>query len=412
MASKECVDVNEFNIKHFSITPLTDSMLMQQKKDKFKQYTTFVHYYEKNLHFKSGNIKITEGGIPPVKNTKTGDVYYKDPEDSTRAVIRLPIDTNQESCIELYNMLHSIDEYIEKHKKEILPAINHEKIKLEYYPLCKPIKEKFNEQGELIESKYNKYGRINIKLASDFQTKEITTKVYIKDGNKIKPVKIKSIADVEKYVKWDSTIKFIGIIPRIWVSQTEMFTKGRGYGLKLICEQIIITKQREGSDFGKEFFGFADEGELDENAEIKEDKKEKIVENEEDDDSDDGDDSEDEKKKDVKIEPPKYVSVLKVDPKSEISKKTSKSKVIEEEEEDSDDDIDEKIKKSFAKSKEIKLKSKVIQKKEEKIDSDSDSDIDDVDFDDSDDEKDKIDSDESEKEEPKIVKKSIIKKKK
>lgn len=356
MASEEhCIDVSEFDIKKFSVKPITPEMVTKQKDyNLFSSFTSY-KYGEKQERFvfRTGEIKLTEGGIPGyMLPGSTKKSFYTDENDLKRAVIKIPLDPNQESSMEVNKMLAAVDKYAIANKDTLLAGIP-QKIKkaIKYIEIARPIKTEEDDDGNPIESKWNKYGRAHIKLMCDFASGNIQTNLAVRTkAGELKRIKnATKIEDFEKYIRWNSTIKFIGTIDKLWVSKSAL-NKIYNYSYTIKCTSIIVTEQSESSVnlVNNKFFGFGDEH---------------IIT-----DPDDDDDEEEEKQS-AKNKKSSIVKKTKVDMESKNKKKPIKDDIEDDnDEEASEEETDDKD--------EVDTKEKVavIDKKEESDDDSVDDD--------------------------------------
>lgn len=231
---------DKFDIKKFSVELKQADVDKQDKMNKPKFPYWAIPKYDYNLKGKSsgemerqyspfcmtGDIKLVKYGIPRNPTDPKMEPFYKTEKD--RAFFKIPLDPEQPACVEIQKMIEQLDEYMESHKKTILSGIS-DKLhkKCNYIQLNKEPNEKEKEP---------KYNSVKVNLDAEFETGNISTLIYVKQPNgKNELQKVSSVKEVEQYLRWGCTFRCAFTISKMWVM------KGKDkYGLKLICQQIII----------------------------------------------------------------------------------------------------------------------------------------------------------------------------
>lgn len=374
--------VEKFDVNKTTFS-LTKEMVEKQDKqgDPKQPYWGIITYkYTQNVNgtavqinsspvILTGDIKLVIGGIP--KNPKEGKKFFE--TEAERSKIIIPIDETQESCIALEKCLNQIDAFVgvKKNFATIFPGlIDVKKVKQEecfYSNMIKEISDKAKEGY--------RFKTINAKLDLDFKTKEIKTKVFVKkaDGTK-EQVEINSLADVERYVRFGSTIKCGLAISKLWITKSK--TKGTfSYGVGMKCLQIVVSDS--GSSGARSEFNqymFDDDGEVTTTVETSPKKTVKPVEVVEkapskkieiSDEDDDSDNSEEEPDKKSPVPPMKKIEISEEDEDEESSddEPVSKKKVVPKKPEKKEESSEEAPKKS---------KSKKVTKKKSSSDEEDD----------------------------------------
>lgn len=341
-------DVKSFDINKLKIQPLTKEMMTFQKNKEYKQNMTFVKYKingeDRRCCFKTENIDLVSNPIIQYNEKNKKAFQFKNENDNSRCVLRIALDDNQESCNDLSNMFQQIDEYIEKNKEIIFPSENFEynQKKKIFPPTYNETIKKPKENNNLTFKTFNS---LKVKLIKDFSTEEITTKMFVLGSKEITPIKINSLADIERYVKAGATIKFVGEIDKLWFGLTGS-TKTFGVGIK--CQQILVSKLSKTRDivYKGNFF-----------------ENEKLNEEEEENEDDIADE----------LVNKKIINKINIVKKKE-EKEKEKENENEEEEEDEEEKEKEKdvldLEKKKINSKKHKKKISIVQKKIENIDLD------------------------------------------
>lgn len=202
---------------------------------------SFPKYDNKAFIFETPEIQITNYCLQPL-----GDFAKTDKD---REFIKVPLDVNQEGCVELKEMISEIEAHFEENYKNCLihsPMLN--KIINTFKPI-KIIKEKMQEEDEEDNSKSNSNANKKwciFKFKTDHNTGNITTKVFINNNNKITPLNATTVTDIEQYLKWGSTIRMIVHMNKAWFEKIKnLNTNHRQCGLTFKILQLEITPKKQ-----------------------------------------------------------------------------------------------------------------------------------------------------------------------
>ena len=237
--------VEKFDVNKASFSLTKEMVEKQDKQKKSKQpYWGLISYkYTHNVNgspvqinstpvILTGDIKLVMGGIP--KNPKEGEAIYATEADRSKIVI--PLDESQEACVALETCLRQIDEFVgsDKNFATVLSGLKDKKYV--YSTMVREPSEKAKEGF--------RFRTVKASLDVDFETKAIKTKVFVKkaDGSK-EQVEINSLADVEKYVRFGSTVKCGFAISKLWATKSKMGGQNYAYGVGMKCLQIVVADQ-------------------------------------------------------------------------------------------------------------------------------------------------------------------------
>jgi hypothetical protein len=274
--------VEKFDINKASLSLTKEMVEKQDKQKKTKQpYWGMISYkYTHNVNgspvqinstpvILTGDIKLVMGGIP--KNPKEGDPIYATEADRSKIVI--PLDESQEACVALEKCLRQIDDFAgsDKNFANVLSGLKDKKYV--YSTMVREPSEKAKEGF--------RFRTVKASLDVDFETKAIKTKVFVKkaDGTK-EQVEINSLSDVEKYVRFGSTVKCGFAISKLWATKSKMGGQNYAYGVGMKCLQIVVAEQGTSgarSEFSQYMFD-DDEGQVVEASPKKQEKPQAVVE--------------------------------------------------------------------------------------------------------------------------------------
>ncbi|MBA42647.1 MAG: hypothetical protein CMF62_01385 [Magnetococcales bacterium] len=249
---------------------------------------------ERPLVLQTGEIKITQYGIPP-KMIGDQEIFKHDKE---RAFFNLPLDPSQEGCVELENALQQIDEKLNDKnvRKQLFSKYTKEKLakQMFYSSIIRDPNgsvqaiqrdddsdDEDGEELELQDDKPVKFKKVKVKLAVDYDSGDIQTKVYTKEGQNGKPQlksDIKTVTDLEQVMRYNSKVRLLLMVNKIWAAKSVSAQTGqRNYGVTLKVVQMEI-QPNETRSMRDEFesFGFSDGSASD--SDNDDDTKEPVVE--------------------------------------------------------------------------------------------------------------------------------------
>ncbi len=329
------------NLKQFDINKFKPIKLDEDSTYcKGKQFLSFPQYnYSKSLNkedlsqlvFNTGDIKLTTYGI-----TKIGE-YAK--TDSDRQYIKVPLDDSQESCRDLEKFGSDLDDWAENNKKEIFKESKTLEKMIDKYEFQKLVKEPNVEEDKLDKNgkKVFKPKYIKFKIDTDYNTKNINSVFFLKkvdeNGKKtVTKLNVKTMSDLDDYIKWNTTVKIIASVAKMWFSKSaDAKTKKRDFGLALKIKQCEITDSGTGKSQQSNFnqYAFGDEGEevevnnddlekddklekeSDDNNEKKDEENEEEDDEEEEEEEEEDEEEDEEEEEEEKPTPPPKVEAKK-----------------------------------------------------------------------------------------------------
>lgn len=209
----------------------------------------------RSFSFRTPLIKLSTYGIP-----KIGE-FIKD--DSARMFIKVPLDTTQEQALPFINFIKRLDDWAIQNKNNIFGG---EAVasKYELNPLAKdpPVVDedappRLDKNGKPYEPG-PRYQYVKVRLNTDFDTGKITTHMYLRklDDPEARPEKIypETVTELSKYVTWNSSIRMVVTVTKIWGEKTKKDAKSKfkqaGLILKVMNMEIIPSaKQSMAVDF-------------------------------------------------------------------------------------------------------------------------------------------------------------------
>jgi hypothetical protein len=290
MASEQqlCIDPKTFDITRLHVKLDKKQIDTQKKKTDRVFYTAYLNYdYDvpevvdgkqvstkktAPLVFKTGEIKLTEGGIPQ-KTDKDGKPSKFYATDDKRMFVRIPLDPNPVAKAdgkqitggkELRDALKAIDTYLEANKDSILEGlIKERRSQYVYKTLARLPQEQEDEDGNKIVKEKKPLERLKLMFDSDWNSKKIKTQVRVKLPNGTMELQkgIENMTDVEKFVKWNCTVRCLMSLDRLRVSVAKIQNEFT-YNVAATCLQIFVTESSQAGSSFKDAFrknAFADE---------------------------------------------------------------------------------------------------------------------------------------------------------
>jgi hypothetical protein len=260
-------DVHVIECADFKLENLTIPAI-DEKRSSDSQYHSFPTYkYGKKtdkLTLRTEPIKITKGGIPKLDNKWRRT-------DAKREFMWLGEDDEQESCKQLFSVLHKIDKhfdklisydedekhdanlesktvYVQKDKKKVEPLTV-----LEYSPLVRLSVQGGDGETKADQPEYVPYKRCKLRFAKKYDKErkegdpsELTTTLFL--GEKEEPEDLKYPTDFEKYLRWNCKAQFILQVSKFRCKKSvEKDKKGkqvpRECAFDINILQVIITEQ-------------------------------------------------------------------------------------------------------------------------------------------------------------------------
>jgi hypothetical protein len=200
----------------------------------------------KMIDFQTPKIDITHAGWPQSNNP-----LYETPKQRVNAY-SIPI--KKDGLI--YEYFTKLQNKVEENLDELVPEDMKGKIVIQDF-----IREYENKTKKTIE--YSVRARFALKKDDD-----VETSIWRKEGNTIKEVPIKTVSDLEKEVKYGSTVQYIVRINKFYISTKNEGTKKdpkykMGITLKIMSVQLFGSSATKSVDY-KNNYTFNNDDEVDE----------------------------------------------------------------------------------------------------------------------------------------------------
>jgi len=235
--------------KDWNQTLLNPTGLTDNKFGHDKKYSPLLYNNTRPGELQLPLCKIFTGGIPvrpPETNQKAilkFESWFK--TDDSRYFIDIPENTNDPKSVNMFNEFSALDARMrsDEYKNQLFGNATVSK-KYELKPIVREPKDTDDDDNDLDENKTKKEKPRKIKflIDSDFKTKEILTRVYIKKDGKKERVDIKTIDDIAQYACYNSNVTML-VVPVHVFADTKIQNKNtvRYYGMKwkvlhILCE--------------------------------------------------------------------------------------------------------------------------------------------------------------------------------
>lgn len=276
--------LKDFNIEQF------DSGEFMTDNDKIKSTThdiSFPKYNGKPFVFQVPFFKLTSYGFPPV-STPDKKLTFQVPPDA-RYGMKLPLDSEQESCVILRGMYEQIDRFMRDNMHLIIPESKRrqkkKKVNYIYKPIIRPpggnnggndddsdSETEHSKPTQSAKKEYPKYDFWRAKLDTEYDpdpnnVKPIKTMIYKKDSKtspekeRINPEKPE---DLLEFIRWGSELRLIVMLSKMWADKNAKITPGSGdlyreYGLSFKILGIEVVPNKGGSSNIYELVAFQDD---------------------------------------------------------------------------------------------------------------------------------------------------------
>jgi hypothetical protein len=277
------IDVADFNVTKWSNTEID---FEDEKTKNSNQFTCYGRYnygkesspVQNQLVFKTGAIKLVTYGIPQL------GTYAK--TDKDRCYIKVPYDTSQDSCVQLFKMFQSLDAWAVKNKDKFFTGKLSKFAKMyDYTPIVRKPQEAISmddEEGEA-KPKSDKPMYAKIKINTDWQSGDVTTTVFVReDGSPVKQ-EVNTVTDMATLVTWQSTVQMICAANKLWFGKSADKAGRRQYGIAFKLLQCEVTEKVGGSSTKSDFTTYA----FDDTVKVEEKEESKVVAAESDSESED-----------------------------------------------------------------------------------------------------------------------------
>lgn len=172
-------------------------------------------------------VEMTQYGIPPISE-------FLNTEEK-RAFVKIPLDPNQPEITNFIRLFEKIDDYVIKHKNEILGSAvdpdQYEYLTCVKQPYTKPgTQDDDQNQDEFVANNKRKEKKkqteffrfVKLKLGINYTTKKITTHIFVRESMEDQPKKIepKNMDDLmNNYLTLGSKIRMVVSVNRLWAQE-------------------------------------------------------------------------------------------------------------------------------------------------------------------------------------------------
>jgi len=348
------IQAKDFEQSRFGVSPIDTD------KGNKNQYLAYSRYRYPNLKsdripnfkFATGWIEMNQYGLPP----PPGENSYTESEEA-RDHMRIPIDPDQEACVELGEMLRSMDEFVATNDAlhtilSTLPKYagkpkNLAKATKKYMLVPSYRKPKGaddddsdEEEEEGNTDKKSKHDFCKMKIDRDWNTKNFTVTVFTGESEAdfepktfaAKKVVCRNATELNEYVNYCCKVRLVVSVNKVWVSKSTGETGMYKYGLGMKIVQMQVIPRQGGQDnAANDFSQMAFIGAVPDD-----DDEEEVVEDAEEEDNDAEVEEEDAEEEDAEEEDNEVV-----EEDEEVVEEDEE--VVEEDEEEEEEDADEEV---------------------------------------------------------------------
>ena len=217
--------------ENFDINRLTFSEMDFNNCYNSNQGISFPNYDDKPFIFQTSAIKIFKFGMP----------LSKDENERSRFYLKLHLDKEQPACSDLEKMLTQIDHNISTNKDKYLGILQKN---TKYCPAIRIQNEEkysfIDSEEERVEVDPVQHKYCKFKFHLNILNGENETSIFIKENDKICKLELKTMQEVEKYLRYKSEFRAIVHMNKLWINKNKNDEGLREYGItmKLLSLEI------------------------------------------------------------------------------------------------------------------------------------------------------------------------------
>ena len=225
------VRYSDLNTEHLHVTDYEDNKYTPSQK------AGFVTYKGQSLQIQSPDLLLFTYGIP-----KEDPKYHK--TDKDRLYLKIPEDVNNPKCIEFFKKMESIDAYFGSDEFKTSKMGRSAKY-YKYTPIVRSVIVEDDDEGDEVEDKRKEKNAkpryIKVKIDNDYETSNVLTKCFVKDGNeRIQVADIVTIDDLMKYVRYNSHVRVLISVVKTYMSKNKSNnSEYKNYGVTIKLSQVL-----------------------------------------------------------------------------------------------------------------------------------------------------------------------------
>jgi len=253
---KQTISYNTFDPTKVQIGEYADTKFNPSQKTALIRYKVD-SYSEIMCQIQSPDIRLFTYGIPR-ENKK----YYA--TDKSRCFVKIPEDVNDPKSVAFFSKLEQVDKIFDTEEYKIKQFGKNAK-SYKYVPIVRvrtQDEEEYDDDEETKPKNTEPSPRyIKVKVQNDYETGNILTKCFIKNGSERVPVEdIVTIDDLAKYVRYRSTIKMVFIFNKSYMSKNKVANADfKNYGITLQLKQIVCEAPQSSNLMNRDIDAFIDD---------------------------------------------------------------------------------------------------------------------------------------------------------
>jgi hypothetical protein len=234
--TKQTVSYSTYEPTKLEFGPLGDHPNNNAQKLAMIRYKTDP-YTQSLCQIQSHNIVLFTYGIP-----RAGPYY---PTDDKRAFIKIPEDVNDPKSVLFFNKMAETDALLESAKvKNQLFGDEKKAAFYKYQPIVRTAEQLEEDDDNNANTKKTSMGPrpryMKVKIDLNWDTKEVTSKCFIKNGTKREQVTdVKTVDDLARYARYKSTICVLMIMNKLYASKAKVNGETKKYGVTFKLSQIV-----------------------------------------------------------------------------------------------------------------------------------------------------------------------------
>ena len=252
--AKQTISYNAFEPTKVQIGEYADTKYNPSQKTALIRYKVD-SYSEIMCQIQSPDIRLFTYGIPR-ENKK----YYA--TDKSRCFVKIPEDVNDPKSVAFFSKLEQVDKMFDTDEYRTKQFGKNAK-SYKYVPIVRVRNQDEDDDDEESKPKNTEPSPryIKVKVQNDYETGNILSKCFVKNGSERTPVDdIVTIDDLAKYVRYRSTIKMVFIFNKSYMSKNKVANSDfKNYGITLQLKQIVCEAPQSASSMNKDIDAFIDD---------------------------------------------------------------------------------------------------------------------------------------------------------
>jgi hypothetical protein len=236
-----------FNVANLQLGQFEDKDFSPEQR--LAQITHVVQNGPSFVQLQGPEMQIFSGGIP-----NAHPKYF--PTDDKRMYVKIPEDTRNPNSVAFFAKLDALDAYMQSDeaKTKLFGKLTIAKA-YEYQPI---VRSPADDDAELddedapkkeVKDKGPKPRFIKVKIATNYKSKTIETKIFVKDATgvrvRVPQDQLKTVDDVKSHIRFMSTIAPIIVAQKVYAQKNKTGNNPKKYGVTFKLHQVVCNPREQ-----------------------------------------------------------------------------------------------------------------------------------------------------------------------